>query len=188
MQIWAIRPDGSGLRQVSAGGEDRYPVWSPDGKRLAYNQGPRGSFLIEFDKSPDEQRPVRVPVEIEPGGWFGVADWSHDGQLLLGHMRRADGTSKGIGVYSLAGGSFEQVSEIGFLPRWLSDGRRILFWHEGRLYLVDRRSRTPHEVLAPSSVHGAMEQNFDISPDNRRIYFSLMASEADIWLLEWAEK
>ncbi|MCX6636133.1 MAG: hypothetical protein NT090_13790, partial [Acidobacteria bacterium] len=188
MQIWAIRPDGSGLRQISAGGEDRYPVWSPDGRRLAYNQGPRGSFVIEFDKSPKEQAPARVPVEIEPGGWFGVTDWSHDGQLLLGHMRRADGTSNGIGIYSLADGSFEKVSEIGFLPRWLSDCRRILFWHEGRLYLVDRRSRTPREVLAPSGVQGTMDQNFDISPDNRRIYFSLMASEADIWLLEWVEK
>jgi Tol biopolymer transport system component/predicted Ser/Thr protein kinase len=188
MRIWAIRPDGSGLRQVSAGGEDRYPVWSPDGKRLVYNQGPRGSFIIEFDKSPDEQRPVRVPVEIAPGGWFGVADWSHDGRLLLGQMTRADGTSKGLGIYSLADGSFEPVAEIGRLPRWLGDGRRILFWHKGCLYLVDRRSHTPQEVFAPSGVLGAMAENFDISPDNRRIYFSLMASEADIWLLEWVEK
>jgi dipeptidyl aminopeptidase/acylaminoacyl peptidase len=178
MHIWAIHPDGSGLTQVTATGEDRYPVWSPDGKRMAYNRGPRGSFLIEFGRR-TQQTPIRVPVEIEPGGWFGVSDWSRAGDLLLGHMRRADGTSKGIGVYSLGAGTFEQVSEFGFLPRWLNDDRRVLFWNDQKLYVADRRSRAPREVFAAPE----LDQNFDIAPDNRRIYFSLMAGEADVWLM-----
>ncbi len=186
IECWAIRPDGSGLRQISNDDPCRYPVWSPDGKRLAYNKPARGSFLIELDNPPPAQKPVRVPVEIEPGGWFGVADWSRDGRLLLGHMRRADGTSKGIGIYSLASGSFEQVSRMGFLPRWLADDRRILFWHQGRVYLIDRRSRAPREAFSIPGVQ--IEQNFDISRDNRRIYFNVPTYEADVWLLEWAAK
>jgi Tol biopolymer transport system component len=185
-QIWAIRPDGSGLRQISNDESCRYPVWSPDGKRLAYNKGTGGSFLIEFDKPPSEQKPVRVRVEIEQGGRFGVADWSRDGRRLLGHMRRADGTSKGIGIYSLASGSFEQVSQMGFLPRWLADDRRVLFWHQGRVHLVDRRSSAPREAFSMPGVQ--IEQNFDISRDNRRIYFSVPTNEADVWLLEWAAR
>lgn len=144
-----------------------------------------GSFLIDFDRPPADQKPVRVPVEVEPGGWFGVADWSRDGQTLLGHLRRKDGTSKGIGVYTIVSGSFEQVSEMGFLPRWLADGQRILFWHNGRLYVVDRRNRNkPREALSFPGVQ--IEMNFDVSRDNRRIYFSVPTNEADIWLLRWA--
>jgi Tol biopolymer transport system component len=36
--IWGMRPDGSGLRQITAGhGDDREPRFSPDGSRLAFS-------------------------------------------------------------------------------------------------------------------------------------------------------
>lgn len=39
-EIWVVRPDGSGLRQVTTGGvnDTGWPSWSPDGGRIVYSQ------------------------------------------------------------------------------------------------------------------------------------------------------
>lgn len=35
-QVFVINPDGSGLRQITHGGDNRWPTWSPDGSRVAF--------------------------------------------------------------------------------------------------------------------------------------------------------
>jgi Tol biopolymer transport system component len=47
--IWTIRPDGSGLRQLTEGhGDDREPRWSPDGTKVAFasDRAFKGSYDI----------------------------------------------------------------------------------------------------------------------------------------------
>jgi hypothetical protein len=60
----------------------------------------------------------------------------------------------------------------------LSDGRRLLFDDSGRLYLVDSRSRKVHEVLSAAPYEVSTSRP---SRDDRWIYFTQMAREADIW-------
>ena len=38
-QIFVINADGSGLRQLTHAGDNRWPTWSPDGSRIAFAQG-----------------------------------------------------------------------------------------------------------------------------------------------------
>jgi DNA-binding CsgD family transcriptional regulator len=38
-QIFVINADGSGLRQLTFAGDNRWPTWSPDGSRIAFAQG-----------------------------------------------------------------------------------------------------------------------------------------------------
>jgi Tol biopolymer transport system component len=35
-QIFVVNADGSGLRQITRGGENRWPAWSPDGTQIAF--------------------------------------------------------------------------------------------------------------------------------------------------------
>ena len=79
--IWVMRPDGSGIRQITTGlGDDREPRFSPDGKTIAFSSDRafEGSYdiwtvdvasggLIRRTHSPDE--------EYEPA-------WSPDGKLI----------------------------------------------------------------------------------------------------------
>jgi Tol biopolymer transport system component len=35
-QIYVIDADGSNLQQLTHGGDNRWPIWSPDGTRIAF--------------------------------------------------------------------------------------------------------------------------------------------------------
>jgi len=70
---------------------------------------------------------------------------------------------------------------IGDWPLWLNDNRRLLFVSQGKILLLDTRTRKYQPVLPVT------DEDVDIgSPgltrDNRMIYFTFVAAEADIWL------
>jgi hypothetical protein len=90
------------------------------------------------------------------------------------------GSFEGVLVFSFEDQKYKKVTEFGNAPVWLSDSRRLLFNHQGRLYLVDSNTKRAHEVLSvgPYEINSWL---FDLSPENRTIVFSLAAIEADIW-------
>ena len=90
------------------------------------------------------------------------------------------GPARGIILYSLASRHYEQLTLISTRPTWLNDNRRLLFTHQGKLHLLDSQSKKIREVL---SLPGNSVGSFSISPDSRRLYFSLSRVEADVWLL-----
>ncbi len=61
-------------------------------------------------------------------------------------------------------------TNFGAFPRWLSDGRRLLFFTTGEpvIYLLDTQSGKVKEILsvAPNGVHGVAPTR-----DDRRIFF-----------------
>jgi hypothetical protein len=77
------------------------------------------------------------------------------------------------------------VTDRGADPVWLSDSRRLLFHHGGKIHLVDSETRKQRELIsvAPEEI---ARRGFAISPDDRHIYFSMSTTEADVWMVDFA--
>jgi Tol biopolymer transport system component len=81
--LWLSAPDGSHRRQLtrqplSAKTTDLSPVWSPDGKRLAFARTVNGakSSLVVITVSDGKQR------NVVTGGFVDSPAWSADGSLI----------------------------------------------------------------------------------------------------------
>jgi Tol biopolymer transport system component len=173
-EIWTINSDGSGLQQLTyATGVTTNPVWSPDGSRLVYRNADGSPSIIEVGKPWHEQSPQRLPATRDSNHW-GAWSWSPDGRELAG-------ASRGILVYSLESQQYEKLTDFGANPVWLSDSRRLLFKHQDKLYLIDSQSKKFHEVLSVAPHEFGI--GVTLPRDDRLIYFSLLTTEADIWLM-----
>jgi serine/threonine protein kinase len=184
-EIWKVRPDGSGLSQMTyePGREVIAPVWSPDGNKLLYQIRNVNSYVIDANRSGTEQTPQPLTGEAPPG--FIPWDWSADGTALVGWQPFNEDRS--IVVYSFTEHRYQRfVMGIGSYPIWMSDTRRILFRESGSLYLLDRVTGTRREIMTLKSP--AQIGNYAFSKDNRRLYYTSGSTEADIWLLKVGEE
>lgn len=72
------------------------------------------------------------------------------------------------------------LTDTGRYPTWLADDRRLVFVSNGRLFLLDTRTRA---VEALPALPGYSE-GFTLSPDNRWIYYEENHREGDIWIID----
>jgi Tol biopolymer transport system component len=177
---WVVGADGTGLRQITTEQSGAMPAWSPDGSRLSLLSS-EGSFILDLSKQETPAIPDVISARDEAGTKFDAIAWSPDGRRIAGFRIRPDAGSEGIETYSIENRAFERLTETGSNPRWLSDGRRLVYMNEKRgLSLVDSRSKRSHELLflPPDGLSNPVP-----SQDDRWIYFVRRSAEADLWLL-----
>ena len=183
-EIWAINRDGSGLQQLTQMAGAHHPVWSPDGTQMVYSiHTPKNAaYIFRVGQAWTEQNLVALATPSDTSQTFETWSWSPDGKRLAGLRHFADGSHAGIGVYDLESKKYDWLTNFGEWPLWFEDGRRILFADHGKIFVVDSESRKYHEVFPVAD--GDIGSS-GLSRDNRLIYFTFVAAEADIWLLEW---
>jgi len=138
--------------------------------------------IIQPDKTWSEQQPVHLPLLSDPSLSFEGWSWSPGGKKLAGIRHLPNGVHSGIGIYDRESKNYEWLTDFGDWPVWFNDSRRLLFVSQGKIFLFDTGTRKYQPVLTVT------DQDVDIgspalSPNNRVIYFTFVAAEADIWLM-----
>jgi Tol biopolymer transport system component len=182
LQIWRIRPDGSGLAQLTdAPRNTAYAVWSPDGSRMAASYTVRDSgiaFLFDPDRPWAGQQPEVLGTPPDSLMPFGPHSWSPDGRRLAGMISTLD---RGIVTYTFGSGTYQRLTDYGQWPVWLPDSRRLLFVSGGHAFhVLDTQTRRIRQVF---SVRRDVIGPPQLTRNGRMLYYSRRATEGDIWLL-----
>jgi Tol biopolymer transport system component len=188
-ELWIINRDGSGLHQLSQSHGGHYAPWSTDGSMIAYSiHTPKNDcVIINPDKAWGDQKFVYLSPLSDASLSFEGWSWSSDGKKLAGIKHLPNGVHSGIGIYDLESKTYDWLTDFGDWPIWLNDDRHLLFVSQGTIYIFDTQSRKYHQVFVVT------DQDVDIgspalSRNNRTLYFTYVAAEADIWLMDLASK
>ena len=182
-EAWTIRPDGSGLTQVTHLPDQpiNYPFWAPDGKQIGFKYGSRGTALLDLRP---QSRP-RVLAPVEDGQVFAGVSWSGDGRLLAGILTRQDGWSAGgIILWSLSDNTYRRLSKAGFNPIFFRSKTQLLFREVDTLRLVDEETGDVRTVLSPPAYSSF--KWVKVGPRDKILCTVRATDEGDIWSLALA--
>jgi Tol biopolymer transport system component len=141
--VFLVRPDGSGRRRLTAGST---PVWSSDGRLLAYNAAGSVDVL-----RPDGTGRRRLPGVPGPGQADEKA-WAPGRRLLAVLLGYGPYARRGGFVVDITTGRVRRVLDPtsatdAFGPSWSRDGRGLAFvTRSGRIYVVHADGSGGHFV------------------------------------------
>jgi TolB protein len=160
--IYVIASDGTGLRALTSGPgrqRDQYPVWSPDGQRLAFVR----QIKVGTDRGEDVTRPAIFVIRadgsglrrLSPRGAYDESPaWSPDGRSIA-FARSADvvsGLVTDIWVMLADGTRARRVTGHPMedkRPTWSPDGKQIAFVRGAEVFTMKRDGTTQRPLLKP---------------------------------------
>jgi Tol biopolymer transport system component len=169
--IYTMNADGSDVKKVSRDDGHYFgsPIWSHDGKKLAYDGWPTGRGSLEahvFVHVLDQEKPADVGMGNTPS--FSPDDLQI--AFMVGQNIPA-GERPGVWVMNADGKNREWICE-GERPRWSSDGEKLVSVsrHEGfpSVYVFDTISLERIRVLE-KGYDGIIGATF--SPDASQLVF-----------------
>ena len=182
--MYAPRQTPAYSRQTSFVGEDREPVWAPDGKSFYYLSEEKGSFNI-FHRIPGSSSATQITRHTEqPVRFLSIAG---NGMLCYGfggeiYTCSSKGKSQKVPVRIVSDDSDKDVirmierngaSEMAVSP----DGKEVAFIVHGDVYVTSMEYNTTRQVTDTP----CQERGVGFAPDGRSVVY---ASERDgLWQL-----
>jgi YVTN family beta-propeller protein len=186
--IFTANPDGSDARQLTDGGNDGWPTWSPDGGRIAFSSTRADPTAQDCIAGGDPICPTDIYVmNVDGGEVTRLTDdpapeyapaWSPDGGRIAlvrtqGHaneidVMNADGSNR-ISIVSGTGGNQRPFT-------WSPDGTQIAFVDLGQqswdIHVVGADGSGDQKIFGEN---GVWSQGPIWSPDGTQIAFSSTA-------------
>jgi len=193
-ELYVINANGTGLTTLAKSIEVQSAAsWSPDGKwvAVAANQG-EGTRVFKIPL--DGGAPIRLRDTLS----FNPV-WSPDNRFIVYSEQHASGTfdiktmtPDGTPVVVPGVASLGSHLPLAFgTPYRFMPGGKALITLQGtapnqNFFRLDLETGAHHQLTQFDPTSGSMIQNFDISPDGKRIVFDRLRNHADIVLMNLA--
>jgi Tol biopolymer transport system component/predicted Ser/Thr protein kinase len=155
------------VQVTSVVGVERYPTWSPEGQRVAYQSNQSGNLDIWMSQVAGGEA-VNLTADYEGDDRF--PRWSPDGSQIAFYSRRE---GNGVYVMSALGGRARKVASVNSIRdarfQWLADGKEIAYIVEEPGWFLDTVSLSSLETRRrPFSVPENQRcGESSLSPDGR---------------------
>ena len=131
--IWVFPTSGGQATRVTFGPDDYWPVWSPDGKQIAYGVSENGTESIRR-RYLDGSRPEEVLYMSDAWLFAEPIDWSPDGKFLSLDLAAKDGVDSNW-ILPLTGdhklfqpSAYSHMTTPTFDGRFSPDGRWLAYF------------------------------------------------------------
>ncbi len=169
-EIYVMNADGSGqTRLTNNRASDRYPSWSPDGRRIAFYSTRDDDFCGDlYVMNADGSGKTNLTRNVPYGGWS--ASWSPDGHRIAfvtgcGEDRQHGGFQ--IYVMDADGSNPTPLTDApgdDENPSWSPDGRLILFQSSRDNYVQIGQFVAPNREIYVMNANGSAQTNLTNHP------------------------
>ncbi len=200
-ELYVINPDGSGLRRLTYNGDAGdaivYPIWSPDGAKLAFMRvqiGPGGRtwiHVLDLDTGIEHQVYDKLSGGYQLTGFW----WSHGGRCLAWELSLSHGSP----ISYLYGTPVDTTSSRHY-PCFEPEDVILIDWeHDVQPELITTRvvlSEKMNDIISNNGLRLTLAHGWHSStlasrsPNSRWITFSArgLDGNVDIYVLDTATK